>query len=187
MAISKLILNGVTQMDITDTTATADKILSPYGAYGADGLWMVGAASAGGGLEYESGTLEPEEDVYTPTITFNNVHSTSPMLAMIVDATNTYDDTSDTFHSYVLYDWSKIGATLYANTSGDTRIGEGRYIFRASTGTSFSSGTTTLTNSSSLNGVLTNTFFKPGNTMRTFNAGRTYKWIAVWGPVQNSV
>lgn len=48
MAISKIILNGVTQMDVTDTTATADKILASYGAYGADGLWMNGTASGGG-------------------------------------------------------------------------------------------------------------------------------------------
>ena len=52
MAISKLILNGVTQMDVTDTTATADKILTSYGAYGADGVWMDGTASGGGGGQY---------------------------------------------------------------------------------------------------------------------------------------
>lgn len=51
MAISKIILNNVTQMDITDTTAIADKILSGYTAYGADGEKIIGVATGGGGID----------------------------------------------------------------------------------------------------------------------------------------
>lgn len=46
MAISKLILNGVTQMDLTGDTVVADKLLSPYTAHGADGEPITGTSTA---------------------------------------------------------------------------------------------------------------------------------------------
>lgn len=39
--------DGTSIIDISDTTATADKILQGYGAYGKDGAWMNGTASSG--------------------------------------------------------------------------------------------------------------------------------------------
>lgn len=47
--VNKVVYGGTTLIDISDTTATADKILSGYGAYGADGRWMDGTAAAGSG------------------------------------------------------------------------------------------------------------------------------------------
>lgn len=46
MAISKIILNGVTQMDLTGDTVDADKILSPYTAHKADGTQITGSSTA---------------------------------------------------------------------------------------------------------------------------------------------
>lgn len=43
MAVNKVVYGGNTLIDITDTTVTADKILSGYGAYGADGSWIDGS------------------------------------------------------------------------------------------------------------------------------------------------
>ena len=48
MAVNKVVYGTTTLVDLTDTTATADKILTGYGAYGADGQWMNGTASGGG-------------------------------------------------------------------------------------------------------------------------------------------
>lgn len=43
MAFSKIIVNGTTNLDVTTTTATADKVLSGYGCVGADGVWIDGS------------------------------------------------------------------------------------------------------------------------------------------------
>ena len=43
MAISKITVNGTTNLDVTATTATASTVLSGYGCVGADGVWVDGA------------------------------------------------------------------------------------------------------------------------------------------------
>lgn len=48
MAFSKITVNGTTNMDVTATTATADKILTGYGCVGADGEWVDGEYVQGG-------------------------------------------------------------------------------------------------------------------------------------------
>lgn len=47
MAISKIILNGVTQMDLTADTVAANNLIAPNTAHGADGEAVVGTASGG--------------------------------------------------------------------------------------------------------------------------------------------
>lgn len=47
MAISKIILNGVTQIDLTADTVTANNLIAPNTAHGADGGAVVGTASGG--------------------------------------------------------------------------------------------------------------------------------------------
>lgn len=46
MAFSKITVNGITNLDVTATTATADKILTGYGCVGADGVWVDGSYTA---------------------------------------------------------------------------------------------------------------------------------------------
>lgn len=46
MAINKVNYGNTTLIDLTDTTATADKILTGYGAYGKDGVWMDGSITS---------------------------------------------------------------------------------------------------------------------------------------------
>ena len=43
--INKVVYSGRTLIDLTNTTATANKIQSGYGAYGADGVWMDGTVT----------------------------------------------------------------------------------------------------------------------------------------------
>lgn len=198
MAISKLILNGVTQMDITDTTATADKILSSYGAYGADGTWMDGVASMSGGLEYEMGVFEPEEDVVRPTITFANTHAIAPFYVLISDSTGTYYTTSDSSYAMIFSDFGQINGGTVEGSGGLTRYGDLRSFYR---GTSLE-GLTVVNNvfytpstdsrdssTSYMRYWVTETCFYPytNNSSRYWRAGRTYKWLAIWAPVRNSV
>lgn len=53
MAISKIILNGVTQMDLTGDTVAANNLLSPYTAHGADGQAITGTASGGSSMNVQ--------------------------------------------------------------------------------------------------------------------------------------
>lgn len=48
MAISKIILNGVTQIDLTQDSVAANNLIAPNTAHGADGEPIVGTASGGG-------------------------------------------------------------------------------------------------------------------------------------------
>lgn len=57
MAVNKVNYGSRTLIDISNTTATADKIAVGYGAYGADGEWMSGTAEGGQGIH--CGTSEP--------------------------------------------------------------------------------------------------------------------------------
>lgn len=61
MAISKLILNGVTQMDVTDTTATVSDVASGKVFTQVDGTTGTGTASGGGGASVDdiAQNLEP--------------------------------------------------------------------------------------------------------------------------------
>lgn len=57
MATAKVTVNGTPIIDLTDATATADKILAPYTAYGADGSKLIGTASGGGNSALITGTF----------------------------------------------------------------------------------------------------------------------------------
>lgn len=60
MAINKVEFGGRTLIDLTDTTATADKILTGYGAYGKDGVWVDGTAVV---QHYYTGTSTPSSSL----------------------------------------------------------------------------------------------------------------------------
>lgn len=55
--VNKVVYGGQTLIDISDTTATADKILEGYTAYGADGSRLVGTAVAGSVTQDQDGFI----------------------------------------------------------------------------------------------------------------------------------
>lgn len=70
MAISKIILNGVTQMDLTQDTVTANNLLLNETATGADGAPVVGAyVPASPTLQTVTKSYTPTESQQTETIT----------------------------------------------------------------------------------------------------------------------
>lgn len=56
MARSKVVYYGTTLMDITDTTAVADKVLSGYSFYSASGTKTSGSLNI---VTYYTGTTDP--------------------------------------------------------------------------------------------------------------------------------
>lgn len=62
MAVSKVIFGGNTLIDITDTTATADKLLTGYYFYGPNGVKIYGQVLDGDTLKYGDNTV-PIADV----------------------------------------------------------------------------------------------------------------------------
>lgn len=83
--VNKVVFGSATLVDLTGTTATADKILSGYGAYGADGAWMDGTAtsSSGSGAVWQDaqgyvhlsdeGDIELQTKTVTPSETAQTV------------------------------------------------------------------------------------------------------------------
>lgn len=71
MAINKVEFGGRTLIDLTDTTATADKILTGYGAYGKDGVWVDGTVPSGtaGTPTATKGTVSNHSVSVTPSVT----------------------------------------------------------------------------------------------------------------------
>ncbi len=100
MAISKIILNGVTQMDLTQDTVIADKLRQSYTAHGADGEPITGTATEGGGIVYqdENGYIVLEDDggTYAYFDTEYDYHIYYPTTKRLVnswDLTNSLVDT----------------------------------------------------------------------------------------------
>lgn len=54
MAISKIILNGVTQMDLTADTVAANNLIAPNTAHGSDGEAVTGTASGGTAMNIQT-------------------------------------------------------------------------------------------------------------------------------------
>lgn len=215
MAKNKIIYNGNTLIDLTGDTVTADKLMQGYTAHDRSGAVITGTATGGGsvtqdqdgfivlppdgggtpsgGLEYETGTWTPSENISVPTISFTNTHTDSPMLVLMSDASDA--PTMETYTNYVFtyVDWYRLTGTgfPYSSTT-DLRYGLVRSEVRNNNTTSTTNSASIFKYSSDQTGAtidypqyfVTNEYFKPNsnNTSRYWRTGRTYKWIAVWAP-----
>ena len=93
MAISKIILNGVTQMDLTGDTTNASRTLSPYTGHGADG-------------EAFTGSLV-EKVLTTKSITANGTYDAED------DSADGYSSVTVNVPSSGSSAWTKIAETSY--------------------------------------------------------------------------
>ena len=157
--------DGTSLIDISDSTATADKILQGYTAYGADGSKLTGTATGGGGsvtqdqdgfivlppdgggspsvggLVYETGTWTPTADVASYIIQFANTHSVAPFCYAIWDGTGTYDGTLNSNYYVGYFNGGQMfGAGVLASSSS-TQYGRIGFAYRGSNA-SVLSGTT---------------------------------------------
>lgn len=93
MAISKIILNGVTQIDLTQDTVTANNLIAPNTAHGANGEAITGSASQG---ITPTGTLN---------ITTNGTHDVTNYASAVVSVSSGGSTPSATKHT-IHFDFS---------------------------------------------------------------------------------
>ena len=91
--VNKVVFGSATLVDLTGTTATADKILSGYGAYGADGAWMDGTATQGGGT---GGNVWQDAQGYVHL----DDEGTTPITVEALSVTQNGTYTATTGHAY---------------------------------------------------------------------------------------
>ncbi len=139
MAISKIILNGVTQMDLTSDTVEASNLLQNYTAHGADGNAIVGTATAG--------SSKNTQVVQGETRT-NSSTATAIGAELTVSKTGTYD----------IY-WSGFRSNTSSSYTWGTRL----YI----DGTAYSSENTTWTDNQQ-NNHLTNISLTANQKLRVY-------------------
>lgn len=157
--------------------------MSIYG----DPIMMGSSGGGGGGLEYETGTYTPTEDIAQPTINFANTHSDRPFVVLITDTGgSSVTQTDSALYWAIVSFYDVFGVGAYSTTTNQY-YARAQYMFKTSTGGSAGgNNVTSLSGSSntSMTYYLSNTSFKPylGSTSRYFRSGRTYKWIAVWAP-----
>lgn len=122
MAISKIILNGVTQIDLTQDTVDVDKLLASYTAHKNDGTVITGTAQAGGGSSYTLTTIIPAQTV-TPTTRSDGTDRAYPTSVALLEEGADYLITFDGAEYWstctILYDTYPI-------------LGEVNYVWSAS-------------------------------------------------------
>lgn len=137
----------------------------------------------GSGLEYETGTWTPVSDASSYDISFSNTHSTAPVMYEIIDATGTYDNTTNSSYRVSGVNFEQLfGAEMYYSETMKwyCRLD---YVYRGSSASAFSTSGNSGTNSSEWSYFATSTSISAfTGSSRYWRSGRTYKWIAIWAP-----
>ena len=185
MAIAKIILNGVVQMDVTQDIVAANNLLSGETATGADGEPVTGAyVPSGGGSEIESGTVQLVSSENSISVTFSGTHSSPPVLVSVCldDHVQEYDSTTYTVYSYMFISTAGIvGGENYGGTGGSNPVfGQITRITRTNNSGMLNAGAV---NVSTTPDFVSNTgFTATTNTSTNYWRAGAYKWIAVWKP-----
>lgn len=175
-------------VDPSPTTAGAADVASGKLFFDALGALVQGTASGGGGgLDYETGTWEPAEDINKHTISFSKTHTERPIFVMLVDVENTSIPTNSNFLLTVT-NWYDCFGAAPTSGNGTNHYGRVTYGYRTTSTPSYGvtscTGITSTTSSSDIPYWISPTGFLAYaiSSSRYWRAGRTYKWIAVWKP-----
>lgn len=176
--------NLKTSIENKGVTVPSSTLLSGYSA-------LVDQISGGGGgvVNYETGTYTPTSDTIKPTISFSNPHNTLPILAIMIDTTTSFNYAANTNVSVVvIYFETAIGTLTQSSTV--KRYGQVMYTYKTtSSSVSNSSVMITYPATNTTNSTtsyprywFTESSFMPssGSSNRSWVAGHTYRWIAVW-------
>ena len=184
----------------TAVTVSASELVSGSETKTANGTYdvtnlaqlIVNVSGGGGsGLTYETGTYTPTSNIARPTISFTNSHSTFPIFVGMYDTSAASSITSSSNLTFVYFDVYAWTAGSFPYSTSASRYAVAYYSYRSSNSTSSSGATVaysnanTSTESSSYSRywVTTSAFYPyTGSASRYWRSGRTYKWIAVWGP-----
>lgn len=193
---SNYVGSGITQRTSSDVTSSGDTVTIPGGFYGSsvtkiisavtqdnDGYLVLDDEGGGGGLVYETGTFTPSEDVARPTISFQNSHAKRPMCIMLFDVGET-DPGANSNLWFMLDNWYDVFGAVSSSQNTYART---TYSYKTSTGTIVS--TTNIVSLISTDSIgysywVSESSFTPcsNSDARYWRNGRTYKWVAVWGP-----
>lgn len=191
MSISKFILNGVTQIDVTDTTATAADVALGKFFYDAAGIKTEGTGSGGGsgfGTDYEEGTYTPSQDIAMPTISFARTHTSAPTIVLMIDTNNNGVSNSSNI-GFLFFDAYKLYGAKFPYGTSSTACALILYSYLLSNTFTFGGHRTEYSyedpGSESAGYTrywATESSFRPysRSTSRYWRNGRTYKWIAIW-------
>lgn len=126
MAISKIILNGVTQIDLTADTVAANNLIAPNTAHGADGEAVVGTASSGGGVSnIVTGTFKGTTTGAAMDVNLAYTGNGYPIAVLIFPSdadASTFQSTIQRYavRSYMMDKYDKTSAPVYAaSTAAD--------------------------------------------------------------------
>ena len=168
-------------------TVPANTLLDGYAT-------LISQISGGGttGLEYESGSFKPTNDIVRPEISFAKNHSVPPAILTFYDAGGTVSDQNTGIAMTYIDVYRLFGGsyTYNANTSSN-RYATIHYLYRGTSATSINSGTThfsynsddTTASGTSYSRYWVGTSnFHPytSSGSRYWRSTRTYKWIAIW-------
>lgn len=185
--------DGATIIDITGTTATADKILQGYGAYGADGAWMDGTATGGGGgggaSNIVTGTFKGTTTGTAIDINLSYTGSGYP-IAFIVVPTGGLKENS-TFDSLVqryavgaffgFKDYASLSPTYTGSSDSNSMARIVYYKSNASNSTSYSANANRNTlyyDNNASSGIGTLLFVRSAKKMSVFIANTSYGFAA---------
>lgn len=109
--VNKVVYGGQTLIDISDTTATADKILQGYTAYGADGQKLTGTATGGG-------SVTQDQDGYIVLPSTGGGGGGSTLITKSITLNGTYDATDDNADGYSSVTVNVQGGASVSETQG---------------------------------------------------------------------
>ncbi len=167
---------------VTDTelTAIANAIRTKGGtsaslSFPAEFVSAINAIETGGsGLEYEEGTFTPTEAVNTIYIPYANTHTTTPVMVFVIDATETKQNSYNSFLSVFKFSFVGVFGSKFYSTVNYTES-----AFWTYTG-AYSTVAQQAQDSSAQFGSNTQLYLNNTTTSIYYRVGRTYKWIAIW-------